>query len=135
MNKDTIIGVVLSVMFIGVSINYLKNYIDFKSAISENKPIPYTIIDKKINKGGRGVSYDMIIEYKNSRQTISITSKDYDWIQSGKYPELYYSKRSGLIFSKWEVKKAFRVALLFFILFVVVVARQAWGWATKNKVN
>lgn len=132
MNKSKIVKLILSVLYFSISISYFKDYIDFKSAISESKSISYLFIDKKINKGGRGESYDMIIEYKNKRQIISITSKEFYLIENGKYPQLYYSNNSGLFFSRWNIKMALRITILFLLLSIIAIF--PWNILNMQKI-
>ena len=88
MNKTKVVKYVFGVLFFCVSIYSLRSYIDCKSTVSESKPIVYFLVETRINKGGRGKSYDMIIKYQNREKTISITSKEFELIENGKYPEL-----------------------------------------------
>jgi hypothetical protein len=130
MSKRNVIKISLGLLFIIISIYFLKNYMEFNS-FSNNKPISYLFLDKRINKGGRGESYEMDFKYNNHVESISITSKEYDLIEEKQYPELYYSDYSGSIYSEWEKKKALRIALLFFILFICSVF--PWNYFVKNK--
>jgi lipoprotein signal peptidase len=133
MNKTKIVKFVLGVIFLGISVNFFKDYIAFKSAISESKPIVYSFIERRINKGGRGETYEMDYQYKYQKGTVNITSQEYDLIANAKYPSLYYSKNTGLIFSKWEEKKAFRITILFLVLFIVAIF--PWNKLYKLKAS
>jgi hypothetical protein len=130
MSKTSIIKIVLGLIFISISIIFFKNYIEFNSS-NKYKPISYLFIDRRINKGGRGESYEMDFKYNNQLKTISITSKEYDLIEMQQYPELYYSEVSDSIYSDWEKKKALRVAILFLILFLTSIF--PWKFFVKNK--
>lgn len=120
-DKAKIVKFILGLIFFSIFINYLGDYIDFKTAMFESTPISYSYIDKRINRGGRGETYEMDYQYNNIKGTLSITSKEYDLIEDAEYPELFYSKRSRLIFSKWEMKKAFRITILFLALFIIAI--------------
>lgn len=102
MDKSKLIKYIFGLLF-GISIYSLTNYIDSRHAISEGQPILYTIAEKRINKGGRGESYELIIKFQNKEHTISITSKEFDLIEDGRHPELYFSKYTGTIYSKWTI--------------------------------
>jgi hypothetical protein len=131
MKKVNVIKIFLGVLFLSNSFfNYL-HYLDYKSSITNNKPISYTFIENKIHEGGRGKYYDMVIKYNNNESVINITSKELDLIELGKYPELYFSKNSGIIFSKWEIKKAIRITILFFLL--SIIALIPWNFLKLNK--
>jgi hypothetical protein len=121
MNKEQIIQYLMGLIFLVVSVSSLINYIGFRHAISESKTIEYSILEKRINKGGRGESFDLIIKFQNREQTISITSKEFDMIENGEYPELYFSKYTNSIFSKWSITRSLRLTILFFILSIFAV--------------
>lgn len=131
MNKSKILKYIFSVLFLCVTIYSLFNYIHFRNALSEFKPIVYSYIEKRVNRGGRGESYDMIIEYKNKKRTISITSQDFDLIENGIYPELYYSQDIDSVFSKWSVKVSLRVAILFLLLSIMSII--PWNKVIKQE--
>ena len=121
MNKTKAVKFTLGIIFFSISVKFFTNYVDFISSISESKPIVYSFVEKKINRGGRGESYDMIIEYNNGERTISITSKEYDLIEKGDFPKLFYSKNTDSIFSKWSIKLSLRVSILFLLLSIVAI--------------
>lgn len=109
------------VMFLGISIYSFTNYIGFRYVISESKPILYSLINNRINKGGRGESYDLTIKYQNKEYVINITSKESDLIENGVYPEIYFSTYTNSVFSKWTITLSLRLTILFFILAFVAV--------------
>lgn len=131
MSKAKIIKFVLGVIFLGISVNFYKDYLVFKSAISESKPIVYSFIERRINKGGRGETYEMDYQYKYRKGTVNITSQEYDLITNAKYPSLYYSINTDLIFSKWEKERALRIAILFLVLFIFAI----FPWSKLYKVK
>jgi hypothetical protein len=112
---------VLGLFFISISLYFFNDYLEFKSSIVNNKPLTYSFIEKRINRGGRGESYEMDYLYNNQRRSILITSAEYELIEESKYPDLYFSKSSGNIFSKWQIKKSYRIAILFFFLFIATI--------------
>ena len=57
MNKTKAVKYIFGVLFLSVSIYSLMNYIDFRNALTKSKPIVYSFIEKRVNKGGRGESY------------------------------------------------------------------------------
>jgi hypothetical protein len=120
-NKATILKLVFGLMFSIIIIINLKDYIEYKSVMTESNPISYIYTDKRINKGGRGDSYEMDYKYFNIKGTVYITSKEFFLIEKGIFPELFYSKKNGLIFSRWEIKKSIRITVLFLVFFIVVV--------------
>lgn len=126
-NSSTIIRAVLAVIYIGIAGYFFMRYWDYRTAGST--PIAYTYAGKKINKGGRGESYDMFYTYKGKEGTISLTSKEYYGIDEQQYPELYYSERSGSVFSCWEIKMSLRIVLLFCGLLIVTV----FPWSIVSK--
>ncbi|MEN2413174.1 hypothetical protein [Flavobacterium mesophilum] len=121
MKKEKLLKVVLGLLFFSISFIAFENYLHFKSSLVNNKPLAYLFIDKRINKGGRGESYEMDFLYKKQMHSISITGNEYDLIEKGQYPDLYLTKNKDDIFSKWSLKMSFRIALLFFLLFVLTV--------------
>jgi hypothetical protein len=131
MNKTKAVKFVLGIIFFSISVKFFMDYIDFNSSISESKPIVYSFVEKRINRGGRGESYDMIIEYKNRERTISINSKEYDLIEKGDFPKLFYSKNTDSIFSKWSIKLSFRITILFLLLSIVSIV--PWNKLVKAK--
>lgn len=132
MNKSKAVKFVLGIIFFSISVKYFTNYVDFNSSISESKPIVYSFVEKRINRGGRGETYEMDYQYNLKRGTVNITSEEYDMITSGKYPQLYYSKSTGLVFSNWEIKKAFRITILFLLLSIVAIL--PWNKLVKQKL-
>lgn len=126
MNKKRLLKFILGLLFISISIISFRNYLDFKSSLINNKPLSYLFIEERINTGGRGESYEMDFLYNNNKYSISITSTEYDLIQEGKYPNLYFSKNSNKFFSKWEIKKSFRISILFFSLFIFTIIPYAY---------
>ncbi len=118
MNK---IKYLLGIIFLCIGIYNFRNYRNFKNSLAPNAEIIYKIINKKVNNGGRGDSYEMKIEYNNKEYSISLTSKEFVLIDSKIYPTLYESKNTGKIFSKWIIKKSGRISILFIILFFVAV--------------
>lgn len=133
MNKTKAVKFVLGIIFFSISVKFFTNYVDFNSSISESKPIVYSFVEKRINRGGRGETYEMDYQYNLKRGTVNITSEEYDMITSGKYPQLYYSKSTGLIFSNWEIKKAFRITVLFLLLSIVAIL--PWNKLVKQKAS
>jgi|688.fasta_scaffold282098_2 hypothetical protein len=122
MRFNKIIKYFFGVIFLFISLYNYTNYLDFYNSLNEPQKIKYLFVSKKINIGGRGNSYEMIINYKNKLKTISLTSKEYTLIDIKNYPILYEGKRTGYIFSKWVVKKSLRISILFFLMFVVAVS-------------
>ena len=133
MNKSKAVKFVLGIIFFSISVKFFTNYVDFNSSISESKPIVYSFVEKRINRGGRGETYEMDYQYNLKRGTVNITSEEYDMITSGKYPQLYYSKSTGLVFSNWEIKKAFRITILFLLLSIVAIL--PWNKLVKQKAS
>lgn len=129
MTKGKVIRIVLSTLYISICLYNLKDYLEFNRSVSDSKPIPYLFIDKKINKGARGESYDMVYKHNDQEKTISITSDEYELIEKKVYPELYLSIKTGKVFSKWVLKKSLRITLLFFMLFLVTV----FPWSLLSK--
>ncbi|MFW0739391.1 hypothetical protein [Flavobacterium sp. T12S277] len=121
MKKKRLLKFILGLLFISISIISFYNYLEFKSSFINNKSLSYSFVEKRINRGGRGESYEMDFLYNNKKHSISITSNEYNLIEEGKYPDLYFSERSGNFFSKWEAKKSFRISLLFFSLFIFTI--------------
>lgn len=121
MTKETILKTIFGLLFISLSIYFFRDYFDFKSEIVNNKLISYSFIEKKINKGGRGESYDMIFFYNRQKHSISITSTEYYLIEEGKFPKLYLSKKSNSIFSVWSIKRSLRLGILFLSLSIISV--------------
>ncbi|MBT1708765.1 hypothetical protein KK062_11045 [Fulvivirgaceae bacterium PWU5] len=128
MSKSSIAKLVLGVLYLGFVGTYFIQYLDFSGSIDGNKPISYVYVDRKI-KGGRSNYYEMTFSYNNQEQTISISRKEYDLISKQQYPDLYLSK-SGAVFSKWEIRKSSRIAIGFFVLFVVAVT--PWSFLLKR---
>lgn len=114
-NKISI--VILPLIFGAISINYFRKYLILKS-ILEN-PIAYEVIASKVNKGGRGESFDMTVLYQKQPYELSITGKDYRNLKKGKYPVLYYSVELDEVFYSWSVKRSLRIAIIFFVFFIV----------------
>lgn len=133
MNKTKAVKYIFGVLFLSVSIYSLMNYIDFRNALTKSKPIVYSFIEKRVNKGGRGESYDMIIKFKNKERTISITSKEFELIENGKYPELFYSNDTDSIFSKWSIKLSLRITILFLLLSIVAIL--PWNKLVKQRAS
>ena len=129
MNYNKIFKIILSFIFLVISLFNFKNYIDYKNEKIENKKIiSYEFVNKKDNKSGRGSSYDMVVKYKDKLHTISITSNEYDMIDNGKLPKLYYLENSKELFSDWTIKLKLRITVLFFSLFL---ASFIWGLLSR----
>ncbi len=132
MNKSIVVKFFLGALFLSVSIYSFMKYFEFRNAFLEGKPIVYSLIEKRINKGSRGGdSYKIVVEYNKSEQTVTVTSQDFDLIDKGKYPELYYSQYSDSVFSKWSVKVSLRVAILFLLLSIMSII--PWNKVIKQE--
>jgi hypothetical protein len=94
-------------------------YFVYQSISAEGKPIKYVYVARQIHKGGRGEYYTMIISYKEEQQTIDITSKNYWELEKNIFPVLFYSKSDDTIFGNWVIKLKFRLAVLFFVAFLI----------------
>lgn len=129
---NKVVKYLFSIIFASISFYAFKNYWNFTHSVSNNSPIAYSFINKNINKGGRGETYDMHIVYDYRKYIISITSEEYAQIGNRKFPELYYSKSMNVVFSKWEIKMLFRVAILFFLLFIIAVVPWTFFKARLN---
>jgi hypothetical protein len=65
---------------------------------------------------------------KNIRVQIN---QDFDLIENGIYPELYYSQDIDSVFSKWSVKVSLRVAILFLLLSIMSII--PWNKVIKQE--
>ncbi|GEM_PF-2086134 len=119
MSGNFILKIIFRVLF-GVIASYqLKVYYDSRNIVQSSNPIDYIYVDEEIKKGGRGVSYEMEVLYKDKQYELNITKKMFEEIKVGKFPVLYYYKEKDTVFSLWEIKKSFRVTILFFIGFLL----------------
>lgn len=133
MNRKILLRIILGVLFIGISANSFCNYLDYKSSIVSSKPISYVFLESRINKGGRGETYEMDFLYKKKKSSILITSSEFNLAYKGKYPVLYVSKKSGDFFSRWSIKRSFRITVLFFIFFILTAVPYSFIFSKLNK--
>ncbi len=114
-NKISI--VILPLIFGAISINYFRKYLILKPILGS--PIAYEVISSKVNKGGRGQSFNMTVRYQKQPYELAITGNDYRNLKKGKYPTLYYSVKLNEVFYHWTIKMSLRIALIFFVFFIV----------------
>jgi hypothetical protein len=63
----------------------------------------------------------MSLSYNNKIYTTSITSKEYELIDSGVYPILYFSDKSKTIYSKWVIAMNLRISIVMLFVFILVI--------------
>lgn len=120
--KSKLMLKIIFVVLFGIIAGYnLEVYIDHRNIVQSSQPIDYIFAGKKIKKGGRGVSYEMKVFYKDREYKLNITSKTFEEIGTKKFPVLYYSEQKDTVFSLWEIKKSLRVTILFFAGFILLV--------------
>lgn len=100
-------------IFLSISIYSLYNYCVYRLDVKKSKLLEYEFV-RKDEKNGRGRYYTMQLIYEHRSYSVSITEHEYDEIDDGIYPSLYYSEKKGTIFSEWEMNSSWRVFLLFF---------------------
>ncbi len=121
MKNYNIAKLILGVIFFSISIIHFINYNNYRRSLKKREPISYSYVDRKINTGGRGESYEMTITYDKKKYKINLTSKEYYEINDEMFPILYYSKGNNLVFSEWEMKRAYRIFLVFIIMFLITI--------------
>lgn len=84
-----------------------------------DRSIDYIFIKKEIKKGGRGSSYLINVSYNQKKYNVSVTEDTYYKIERGEIPDLFYSKKIDLVFSKWGVRQYFRIFVVF-ISFTII---------------
>lgn len=88
-----------------------------KEIVESKKPIDYQVVDKRV-VSGRGVRYQMTVDYRKSTYKVDITSTMFADLENNVQPELFYDSRSNEIFSAWKVKIFLRSWVIFSILFI-----------------
>jgi hypothetical protein len=88
------------------------HYVIYSDAIKKSRPIAYQFSGKE-KRGGRGSYYVINVFYENDTYTVRVTSKEYYNIDDGVFPELYYSKKNGSVFSELDKTSSFRVFIMF----------------------
>lgn len=129
MRKILVFRIVFGLVLLCIAFVHFCNYLEYSYAIGSNKPIAYKYISKELNSG-RGVSYDMNLAYNNKNYTTSITSKEYDLINKGVYPTLYFSDKSKTIYSKWVIAMNLRISLVMLFVFILVIT--PWEYIVQH---
>ena len=128
MRKILVFRIVFGLVLMCIVIVHFCNYLEYSNAIKGSNPITYKYISKKLNSG-RGSSYDMSLTYNNKIYTTSITGKEYELIDTGVYPTLYFSDKSKTIYSKWIVAMNLRISIAMLFVFILVVT--PWEYALR----
>jgi len=89
------------------------------SSDSLSKRISYMFVSKVLNPG-RGHYTDVNIRYKDSVYVVSLRYTNYDKIDEGILPDLYYSARKDYVFDKdTELRSRISGVILFLVNFII----------------
>lgn len=110
-----------ALIWLSISCYSFRSYVNYNSITKESLPIAYEYIERKVVSGAKGETYQLIYKVNNIIGEVAITSIDYDSITAGKYPDLFYSKKDNVYFSRWDLKRSARISAVFFIFFVIAI--------------
>jgi hypothetical protein len=119
--RDRVVWIFFGVLFAAVSIWNIDRYIHYDRIIESEPPVAYSFVDKLIKARARGDYYQMRVMFERKQFTVDIAGKVYRAIDQNIFPDLYYSRDRGVVFSIWEKVRAGRLAVLFFALALVVM--------------
>lgn len=108
--------ILFRILFICIVLVSFKKYINYSNNV--NLPIKYTYIDTTIDNW-RGTSYLIRVLYNGRNYETYITESMYEGIRNAKYPMLYYATGEDDVFSEWEIRRHFRIAVVFSIFLVL----------------
>lgn len=114
MNKGSCfyLNVFFMTLFLGMALFSLWKYHNMNGIIDMGHTINYRVLGKD-EVYGRGMRYEMIVDFASVEYDVDITSEMYYGLDNGVYPELYYNEQADEVFSAWKVKVFFRSVLLF----------------------
>ena len=94
-------------------------FIDFKAIKYNESPQIYKYIETIYNRGGRGGYYQLKVKFNQKDYVVNVTEKVSFDIKQKKYPDLYFSKKHNTLFSLWDIKRNFRISIIFLSMSII----------------
>lgn len=118
-----------------VSFYHLVKFIDFRTIKSHEDPQIYTYVETIHHRGGRGDYYEMRVHFKKNEYLVNITEEVSIQIHRNKLPDLYFSKNFNILFSLWDIKRSFRIFIVFLLMSIAFIPWNKLFGRDYRRVN